>query len=95
MYKLLGDFRFMNQSLTKALLDEDKRGLVKGFQIKKVKAGQRIYSDDCDRIDTLHLILRGKTGIFFNENRMSVYIRDKTLSCDAMLRTDAELLKEK
>lgn len=29
----------MDQSLTKALLDEDKRGLVKGFKIKKVKAG--------------------------------------------------------
>ena len=95
MYKLLGDFRFMNQSFAKALQDEDNRGLVKGFKIKKVKAGQRIYADDCDRIDTLHLILRGKTGIFFNENRMAMYIRDKTLSCDATLKTDAELLKEK
>jgi len=39
MYKLLGEFKFMNQNLTKTLLDEDKRGLIKALKIKKVKAG--------------------------------------------------------
>jgi hypothetical protein len=34
------------------------------MKIKKVNAGERIYDDRGDRVDTMHIILAGTTAIY-------------------------------
>lgn len=79
MIKLLEDFRFMNSesNLNKALKEEDKVNMVRGFQIKKVKAGERIFEEESSTIDCAHLILKGKTGILYIENELFKMIKSQ------------------
>lgn len=40
------------------------------MRMKKVRAGQRLFEEDDDaesKIDTVHIVLAGKTAIFFQE----------------------------
>ncbi len=44
-----------------------------------VKAGGRVLSDNSDKLDTLHIILAGKTGILLQDTAIiSNYKRDET-----------------
>jgi len=62
----LDDFRFVRECKTK-LTNREKDELVNKITIKKVKAGQRIFPETQDKIDTFHMILAGKTGIFYQD----------------------------
>ena len=77
LIKLLEEFRFMysESNLNKTLREEDKVNLVKGFRVKKVKAGQRIFKEESDTIDCVHLILRGKTGILYQDHELFKLIK--------------------
>ena len=40
------------------------------LKIRKVQAGTRIFDDKSDRIETLHIVLAGKTGIFWQDQAL-------------------------
>jgi len=77
------------------LKDEDKVNLVRGFKVKKVKAGQRIFKEETDTIDCVHLILRGKTGILYQEKELFQLIKDHRHSDHTVLLNDNQVATEK
>lgn len=82
-------------NLIKTLKEEDKVNLVKGFRVKKVKAGQRIYKEESDTIDCVHLILRGKTGILYLEKEMNQILREGSLAVKTVLLNENQVATEK
>jgi len=74
---LLEDFRFIKQ-LNQQLSYEDKLELARLFKVKKVSAGQRIFTHD--KIDGIYLIIKGKTGILNPETKLLNYIKNGNLN---------------
>jgi len=96
MIKLLDDFRFMNSesNLSKAIKEEEKMNMVRGFRVKKVKAGERIFQDKSETIDCVHLILKGKTGILFLENELCKMIKLQSLADHTVVLNDSQVESE-
>jgi signal-transduction protein with cAMP-binding, CBS, and nucleotidyltransferase domain len=51
--------------------------LARAFKVKKVSAGERIFTDD--KIDEMYLIIKGKTGILNPETKLLNYIKNGDL----------------
>ncbi len=74
---LLEDFRFIKQ-LNHQLSYDNKLELARLFKVKKVSAGQRIFTND--KIDGIFLIIKGKTGILNPETKLLHYIKNGNLN---------------
>ena len=78
-------------NLSKVMKEEDKVNMVRGFRVKKVKAGERIFKDQSETIDCVHLILKGKTGILFLENEALKLIKQQSLAEHTIVLNDSQM----
>lgn len=50
--------------------------MAKGFKIKRLSAGERIYQS-LDKLDTFNVIIKGKVGIFYPDLAKIKQIQDQ------------------
>jgi hypothetical protein len=66
LVEMLEQFRFM-KPWKNIFSAQAKKEIAHCFKIKKLRAGERIFDDKSEKLNQMHIILAGKTGIYYQD----------------------------
>jgi hypothetical protein len=91
LVEMLEQFRFMRHWNSR-FSDQEKGEIASCLKIKMVKAGERLFSDDEEKINQFFLVLAGKTGIFYSDwSSIQRLKRDELFDVQTKVMTPREI----